>query len=447
MENLTLGHTQTFWTAVEALASGLLVLLTGLYVLLVLVGTVLVGRQLRIASRERRLNAQLGVLAEAAESRDLRFERMLYERFCNGLDTQIPEGLRDFITCLIRTLSRIGVLLQLESDLSADSPLLRLYSDYWIRTWLILEKHIRGEREKRRLGSWEAPVQYLAVLGLNQHLKNERGGITISYEERERRYSMEELEAIFLTLKTELLEWNEISPKQFRKLYKGHPNPRASVPLLDPSAMQHLRSRGRWSLGPAYSFLAHWCYRRAFRDVDQSLVAAVLHLNHRTLDRERLTSALHSRNRVLWLTIMSSHTFDELEPQMKTAMALGTKIDVLTLHPDTPNVAAEMFLRHVGEKGCDSKVSGERVAHAAKMWTDLAAKYRNIGVRGYRSSPTMQGLLVSHEWAVIELLPYSAGPLRRPALILTQRANPEAFATLSDAIDKLWDDAEAITAP
>jgi hypothetical protein len=65
-------------------------------------------------------------------------------------------------------------------------------------------------------------------------------------------------------------------------------------------------------------------------------------------------------------------------------------------------------------------------------------------LRQYDSVPTLQGIIVKNEWALIELLPFHKKPNQRPAIYLSAEYDQELFELFTSAFEDLFDSAESI---
>jgi len=166
-------------------------------------------------------------------------------------------------------------------------------------------------------------------------------------------------------------------------------------------------------------------------------------LRHRCHTTERYYErAFVSGADVLYVTIMSQASIKLMPKYLEQCKRTpGTRLRVLTWHGDTPSQVVEAYRRHLGEASHDPKRALQQVRQARDDWRALEKEYKNIlTVREYRSNPTMQGLIVSDRWAMVELLPYTTPPGERPALILNRKAEPELFSLFKNQWEKLWDD-------
>jgi hypothetical protein len=152
--------------------------------------------------------------------------------------------------------------------------------------------------------------------------------------------------------------------------------------------------------------------------------------------------ALKSCRRVIFIATMSKSSFDAIDQYLSG----DTQLHVLTWMPVNGHEIMG-YAKHLGETG--DKIA--QVKNALREWDkridpDKKETYRpNITVKTYASSPTLQGVLVEKKWAMIELLPYEAGTVSRPGLLLREEedAEKEAFEFFWKRFDSMWDKARA----
>lgn len=196
----------------------------------------------------------------------------------------------------------------------------------------------------------------------------------------------------------------------------------------------------------AISHFFLWVIGRLIRLLKRSspFKLVTLCLNHRQPTRHRFEEAFVSGQDVLFITIMSQHTVKQIRPLLKKALDSNTRLRVLTLYPDLAHEAIEALRKHLDENRNNPERTVVQVKEASVDWDNLAVEHNNIEVRKYRSSPTMQGLVVGKEWAQVELLPFATHPDYRPALILTAASDPEAFELFRGAFENLWNSAQSV---
>jgi len=169
-------------------------------------------------------------------------------------------------------------------------------------------------------------------------------------------------------------------------------------------------------------------------DVMPRVPLCLFHRMSSTIRDKYYGGALSSGKHVFYLSIMSRGSFD----LVKKYLADNTTLTVLTWNPKT---RAEIvgFSKHLSEG--DDKI--EQTQSALGKWDVLLAERKNIAVYTYRSTPTMQGVLVEHQWALIELIPYATRTHTRPALLLRRDVPAEqvAFELFSDCFRRLRDSA------
>lgn len=119
-------------------------------------------------------------------------------------------------------------------------------------------------------------------------------------------------------------------------------------------------------------------------------------------------AAFSSGKQITYLTIMTKHLFPEIDQDLSDE----TKLTVLVWNPRTKkeiDLVSE-YLREDDDKTCQTQ-------EALEQWDERAAKRNNIKLLEYHSMPTMEGLIVENEYALIVLIPYATHPDSRPALL------------------------------
>jgi hypothetical protein len=162
----------------------------------------------------------------------------------------------------------------------------------------------------------------------------------------------------------------------------------------------------------------------------------MLHRTRPKLRDEYYRAALASGRRVLYISVMSRHSFKLLEKYL----ANHTQLQVLTWNPvSTEEIAA--YAKYLQEE--DDKI--KQTQGALEKWAELEKQRPNIEVRTYNSSPPMmQGVIVENKWAMLELTPYSKGPSRRPAILLRKGVQAEraGFDFFAEVFQRLFDDSK-----
>jgi len=163
-------------------------------------------------------------------------------------------------------------------------------------------------------------------------------------------------------------------------------------------------------------------------------------LNHRTNAKVKYYNAAFSSGKdVLYLSVMSQATLKSMKPHLDMCVRSDTKLRVLTWDEHIPAAVVEAYRLHLNENSDHPDRSLEQARRAAQDWKALQNDYKdNLQVRDYRSIPTMQGLVVEDSWALIELIPFSAQPEERPALLLTPKSDPELFSFFRQKFEDLW---------
>jgi transcriptional regulator with XRE-family HTH domain len=162
----------------------------------------------------------------------------------------------------------------------------------------------------------------------------------------------------------------------------------------------------------------------------------MLHRTRPKLRDEYYRAALTSGHRVLYISVMSRHSFKLLEKYL----ANHTQLQVLTWNPASIEEIAA-YAKHLQEE--DDKI--KQTQGALERWAELEKARPNIDVRTYASSPPMlQGVIVENKWAMLEVIPYSKGPSRRPAILLRKGVQAErpGFEFFAEVFQKLFDDSK-----
>ena len=180
---------------------------------------------------------------------------------------------------------------------------------------------------------------------------------------------------------------------------------------------------------------------KAADDIYSNCRVVTAFLRHRKTVYDKLyEKAFESGKDVLYLSIMSRETLEEMPDRLERARVAGTKIRVLTWDPAVGRKVVEAFRKHLGEH--EDKTSGayDQVCRASTAWRRLAGDFPSVitEVRQYDSAPTMQGLIVEGEWALIELMPFHMKPNERPALYLAASIDTGMFTVFDSAFNSLF---------
>lgn len=170
--------------------------------------------------------------------------------------------------------------------------------------------------------------------------------------------------------------------------------------------------------------------------------SAQIYARHRDTAHDYFANAFKSGREVVWLTIMSQETLKQIDPNLRDIALHNTKLNVLTLDPDSSPAVIEAFRLYVKENEHDPSKTVRQVREAWDEWSTLSQKHPNLRVRKYKSAPIMQGLVVRDMYAYIELMPYSTRPRERPGLVITPEAQPEIFQQYQDRFFELWKDSQ-----
>jgi hypothetical protein len=178
----------------------------------------------------------------------------------------------------------------------------------------------------------------------------------------------------------------------------------------------------------------------AIRDFAEGRGTAQLH--RRTVAQELYEASFESGKEVIYLSIMSKNTLGKMPERIRRAETAHTKLNVLTWDPEVGAEVIKAFGNHLGEEA----TVVEQTRDACATWQKLAKEHpgtvQKAGV--YRSSPTMQGLVVLEDWALVEMIPYRTVPSERPSIFLCASLDTELFPVFQSAFKKLLADARAL---
>ena len=173
-------------------------------------------------------------------------------------------------------------------------------------------------------------------------------------------------------------------------------------------------------------------------------IAAVFLQHRRTVSDRFYEKAFEAGGNVLYVSIMSKDTLDEMEGRLDKARHSATSIRVLTWDAGVGGQVVEAFRRHLGEYKTNPKGAFSQVKDASAEWNRLRERYPDVIVdlRRYSSVPTMQGILVKGAWVLVELMPYHTTKDMRPALFLTPKLDPELYPIFAGAFEGLYIDSK-----
>ncbi len=136
-------------------------------------------------------------------------------------------------------------------------------------------------------------------------------------------------------------------------------------------------------------------------------------MSHRSeeIGDEYYRKALASGRDVIYVSIMSEHSFPYFEEWLNPE----TKVSVLTWNPETTN-EIRAFETHINEAGDHVK----QTRNALDMWDRVAKSNGNVKIFTYRSTPTLQGVVVMGGWAKVELMTYATPTQLRSAILLRE---------------------------
>ncbi len=166
-------------------------------------------------------------------------------------------------------------------------------------------------------------------------------------------------------------------------------------------------------------------------------------LQRRMVAQELYEASFASGKEVIYLSIMSGkNALESMPERIRCAEAANTRINVLTWDPEVGSDVIKAFGNHLGEE----PTVVEQTQKASAAWKKLAQQHpgtiRKAGI--YRSSPTMQGLVVLNDWALVEMIPYRTPPSERLSIFLSAALDAELFSVFQSALKKLLADSQAL---
>ncbi|HET9283107.1 MAG TPA: hypothetical protein VFR24_14195 [Candidatus Angelobacter sp.] len=172
--------------------------------------------------------------------------------------------------------------------------------------------------------------------------------------------------------------------------------------------------------------------------------STTLCIDHRSHTRKQyFERAFGSGKDVLLLTIMSQHTVKEIKHLLQLAQKTKTHIRCLTWYPDPAPETVESFRKHLGEYDAEPQRTLRQVQEARAEWQRLEKEYPDVlQVLCYSSSPTMGAVIVRDKFALVELMPYHAQPMQRPALVLGHFKDRKAFRFFAERFEELWSESQ-----
>jgi hypothetical protein len=164
---------------------------------------------------------------------------------------------------------------------------------------------------------------------------------------------------------------------------------------------------------------------------------SVFPLHRRIVAEELYEASFKSGKELIYVTIMSKHTLMKMPERIRYAKDSHT-INVLTWDPNVGPQATKAFGKHIGEE----RTAGKQIRQAYTEWQKLARESPAVIKRacGYLSSPTMQGVIVLDDWALVELIPYHTAPDDRPAMFLSASLDTSLFSLFQSAFMALMED-------
>ena len=168
-------------------------------------------------------------------------------------------------------------------------------------------------------------------------------------------------------------------------------------------------------------------------------------LNHRRVFRDKfLFDVLQKPTRILFVTIMSKHTINEIKFLKLHGNLKVNELRVLTLKCNAEDDhIAEYLSNHLDERPAQNVRF--QINTAINEWKQLSNDHNaKIFVRKYGSIPTMQGFIVEGEYALIELLTFHSQPNQRAAILAKKNENPELYELFSTSFESLWSASENV---
>lgn len=167
--------------------------------------------------------------------------------------------------------------------------------------------------------------------------------------------------------------------------------------------------------------------------------------HHRRIVAEELYEAsFKSGKELIYVTIMSKHTLQKMPERIRSARDSNTTLNVLTWDPSVGSQAIKAFGKHLGEETTAAQQLREAYAEWQKLARENPAVIRRAG--SYLSSPTMQGVIVVDDWALIELIPYRTQPTDRPAMFLSASLEKDLFFLFQSSFKALLEDSNLLAA-
>lgn len=169
---------------------------------------------------------------------------------------------------------------------------------------------------------------------------------------------------------------------------------------------------------------------------------SVFPLHRRIVAEELYEASFKSAKELIYVTIMSKHTLLKMPERIRCAKDSHTVLNVLTWDPNVGLHAIRAFGKHLGEE----TTAQQQIREAYAGWQKLARENPTVikQAGSYLSSPTMQGVIVLDDWALIELIPYHTTPIERPAMFLSASVHVHLFPLFQSAFKALLQDSTPI---
>lgn len=196
--------------------------------------------QLRVMNRTQKAQDALNLFSEIKKVERLRATRSLYELFCDNEfelniekithedrhpDQRYKVSVRN-IEYIIHTYEQMGAFAH--GGIIDEKFVASLITGACVRMWIILEKYVRRERERRCYPRLFARFEYLAMLCIQDILENEPKKIAIYHPDKpdipkfRRTYSENELKPILESAQIDLIELRLLMPSS--SIYPPRPH-------------------------------------------------------------------------------------------------------------------------------------------------------------------------------------------------------------------------------
>jgi hypothetical protein len=169
---------------------------------------------------------------------------------------------------------------------------------------------------------------------------------------------------------------------------------------------------------------------------------SVFPLHRRIVAEELYEASFKSAKELIYLTIMSKHSLLRMPERIRCAKDSHTILNILTWDPKAGQKTIRAFGKHLGEETTALQQIQEAYTEWQKLVRENPLVIKQAG--SYLSSPTMQGVIVLDDWALIELIPYHTAPTDRPAMFLSASLDTHLFPLFQSAFQALLRDSTTI---